>query len=285
MNNPDKQDNGDLIDYQNEISRLQSELSEELVKSHNERSESYAVIKQMNIEKDERIRFFTIISHDLRTPIGVLSGFLDMLIDDIEEMSKGDILIDLMRLKRTTLDLSKLTESLLLWAKHKINSFTCEKSNIDISSIIQENCKLFCEVCRAKSIVLNFSKPERQIFIYADFDMIDAAIRNVISNAIKFTHTNGNITIRVARHDDHVDLSITDNGIGMSELVRSHLFCPSSNTVISTIGTNGERGSGLGLLLCKELIEKNDGDISVSSKEDVGTCITFKLKTAQHEEI
>ena len=143
-----------------------------------------------------------------------------------------------------------------------------------INDLINENIELFHQNCENKNIKIQ-NKLEEHISVYVDYDMINAVFRNLISNALKFTDTNGVITISAELRKNQVIVSISDTGRGIDEEMLNTLFNPSIKT--TTTGTKGEPGAGFGLLLCKELINKNDGTIWIDSELEVGTTVYFTL--------
>ncbi|MFC1736266.1 sensor histidine kinase, partial [Candidatus Hydrogenedentota bacterium] len=232
--------------------------------------------------------FFTIISHDLRSPIGTLSGFLELLISQLDDLDPDQVKAYLLRFQAIVQRLSHLTESLLTWAKYKLDRFQCEFRYIDLKALTDENVELFSESCAQKGISLGSTLNE-VVAVYADYDMINATVRNIVSNAVKFTHNKGTIRIGAESKDDGIVLSVSDNGIGIAKDRLRTLFDSAPNRTLSSAGTMGERGAGLGLLLCKELVEKTEGTIWLESEEGCGTTVFVELQrfapdTTNHRE-
>jgi len=260
-----------------QLQALESDLTEERYQRDLEQREAFTRIDVLSREKAERIRFFTIISHDMRAPIANLSGFLDLLLSNVDDLDLDQIKTYALRLRRIVDKLSHLTESLLTWAQHKLDRFQCEYRCIDMKALIEENIELFSESCTQKGISLRSTLREG-VTAYADHDMINAVVRNVLSNAVKFTRAKGTIQIEAESGEEAVVLSVSDDGVGMAKDRLCALFEPAADRALTSSGTEGERGAGLGLLLCKELVRKNEGAIWVESQEGRGTTVFLSLK-------
>ena len=246
-------------------------------------SEAHSILGNMEKEKDERIRFFSLIAHDLRSPVGTIVSYMEVLTENFDELEPEEIKLYLINLKEIANNLACLTESLLTWTMHKLDKFLCEWSFFDLNNLIDKNLDLFSENLKQKKVTL-INKMDDKIQAYADYDMVDAALRNIISNAIKYTERGGKIEINAKSLEKSIALSISDNGIGMDELRMNQLFNTSKATMLSHAGTQGERGTGMGLLLCKELVEKSGGTIRIESKVDQGTTVIIDLLKAPSNE-
>lgn len=238
---------------------------------------------KLNAEKD---KFFSIISHDLRSPF---SGFLGMTqimaeelqtltIDQIQELSES--------MKSSATNLSRLLENLLQWARMQQGLIPFKPEMIKLNSVVDESIALIVEPAKNKGIDLIFDIPST-ITVLADRNMLQTVIRNLVSNAVKFTPKGGKISISAkVAEDKSVEISIKDTGIGMSLAMVDNLFRLDVNT--NRTGTEGEPSTGLGLLLCKEFVEKHGGEIRVESEEGNlsagkagGTtfCFTLRMST------
>jgi len=234
-------------------------------------AESEAHLQKLNFTKD---KFFSIIAHDLRGPLGTLSGLTEILDEDAEEMDKKSIVElsrDIHKISKNTIN---LLNNLLTWASVQIGKVEASKEIFDVKPVIDGNYEILKENLNRKNIsfVNNISD---SVFIYADRNMISSVIRNLMHNAIKFTHKNGSITTSYEQNNGHIAISISDTGIGIPEENLENLFKIGSK--ISTYGTENEMGTGLGLILSKEFIEKNNGSIEVISQMGKGTTFTIKL--------
>lgn len=224
---------------------------------------------QLNATKD---KLFSIIAHDLRTPFNSILGFTELLIDDstgIDALESEEFLSIINSTTRNTLD---LLENLLSWAKSQTGQIIYKPQKLILSPLIRE----IIQNSRAniKDITINQIQKE-EIEVDADKNMIQVVLRNLICNAVKFTNRGGMITISTSTKQNQVEISISDNGVGIEDEIREKLFDPNLN--ISTQGTTEEKGSGLGLLLCKEFVEKHGGKIWVESKIGIGSDFKFTL--------
>ena len=259
-----------------ELEREQSRFVKEKGALTESQIESRLLIEEMEREKDERIRFFSLIAHDLRSPLASLQLYMELLVENFDEMDKEEIKSILLRLNAMAGNLSRLTDSLLKWTMHKLDKFECEWAFLDLKELIDKNMDLFFESCCHKgiSLVSGIAEP---LQAYADYDMIDAALRNFLSNAVKYTGEKGTIRIDAEPRPEGITLSISDNGVGMNKARLNQLFDKSKSEMLSHKGTRGEHGSGMGLLLCKELVEKSGGRIRIESEPGRGTTVFIEL--------
>lgn len=262
------------INNQQNLNRMRTELDAERAERLIEQQETQIVLDKMHRESYERNRFFTIISHDLRSPIITIVGFSQLILKKFEKTDNRTLKDWLVRLNKSAKDLSHLADSLLTWAKIQLGRFQCEWENIEINTIIDENLSLFNEGSLRKGIRL-YVETEGGMIAYADHDMINAVIRNLVSNAIKFTGKNGEVKITAKKTKGGIEVSISDTGVGLEANTLSGIFEESSKSSLND--TEGKKGAGLGLLLCKELIKKNKGEIWMESKKGCGTTVYFTL--------
>jgi PAS domain S-box-containing protein len=226
-------------------------------------------LKELNSTKD---KLFSIIAHDLRSPFDNIIGLTELILDnsiDYEE-SKKYIKILNTNAKNTLI----LLDNLLNWAKSQTGQLSYKPEKLLLSNVIKEIIALNILHADNKSIAINYS-PSEEIIVFADENMLRTVLRNLISNAIKFTNINGAINILTTLKGNFAEVTISDNGIGMNENKRKLLFKIISNQ--TTKGTANENGSGLGLVLCKEFVQKNKGEIVVESKEGKGSTFKFTL--------
>lgn len=226
---------------------------------------------EANSEKD---KFFSIIAHDLRNPIGGFKSLLDELLnhyDDMDESEKREII---QMIKLSAANTYKLLEDLLEWAKAQMLDAKINKTDNDIIELINVCIKLNQTQLDSKQIKINLEAPE-VLVVKLDYNLIKSALLNIITNAIKFTNNNGHIDIKVSKTTSDVKVAIIDNGVGMTNDQIENLFTLSKKQ--STRGTQGEIGTGLGLILVKGIIEKHNGKIWVASELGRGTIITFSL--------
>ena len=167
-----------------------------------------------------------------------------------------------------------MLDNLLIWGKTQISGTSHEPKNINIHRLVQKNVRLLKPLADKKSIDI-INEIVEDIVSFSDAAHIDIVLRNLLSNSIKFTNSNGSITISGIEEDGHLQLSISDNGVGMNLEAQNRLF--KKNNYESTFGTNNEKGTGLGLYLCQEMVEKNGGKIWVESVLKKGTTFYFTI--------
>ncbi len=236
--------------------KLKEETTFELIKQRD---------KLVNFD-EERTKLFSLISHDLRNPIGNAVNVSKMLLNDnLDDDERRELakVLNSMNTRAYT-----LLEELLAWSKSEAGLFAYNPEEINLRSAVDKVIKFFESNIKEKNLsVLNLIKSDTHV--YSDKKILDAVIRNLLSNAIKFTYPNGEIVFSTIDTADKVTFVIKDNGKGMESDFIDEVF--SGNKVYSTLGTNKEKGTGLGLLLVKNLIEKNQGEISVESIPNKGT--------------
>ncbi|MBK9388842.1 MAG: hypothetical protein IPN68_01155 [Bacteroidetes bacterium] len=225
----------------------------------------------LNSEKD---KFFSIIAHDLRGPFSGLMMLTQEMIEGMQDLNKEEISEIIKVIQSSSTNLFRLLENLLNWARMKQGKMPFKPENLELSPIVGESLSLLMIQANAKKIevVINISPG---LFIYADRNMLQAVIRNLVSNAVKFTHPGGKITVNVLQVDNQTMISVIDDGIGMNHDLLLKLFHIDEKTNRS--GTQGEISTGLGLLLCKEFIEKHNGQIWVESEEEKGSAFHFSI--------
>lgn len=220
-------------------------------------------------------KFFSIIAHDLKGPVSNLNNFLDLLTDKTNPPSKESFDTYLNSLKSTSEVTYQLLENLLLWSRSQTGAIEFVPENENLSAVVNNIIDLYNPVIEKKKITIRNMIPTD---LYASFDvnMIHTVFRNFISNALKYTPGGGHITITSVVDDDMIRCSVSDTGIGMPAFTLEKLF-RIDEKVTSRTGINGEKGSGLGLVICKEFIEKHGGTISVNSNPEKGSCFTFSI--------
>lgn len=232
---------------------------------------------ELEISDATKNKFFRIIAHDLRNPISTLvntTGYILTDIDDIDKQRTKRIIEELNRLSHTTYS---LLENLLDWSTSQMGDIKFSPEALSLLSLIKESLELVKSKVDLKHITLNLNVSE-DIIVFADVNMLHTVIRNLITNAVKFTNDNGQIIISSRIGNGFCYLSIADNGVGIgSDRIRK-LFRIDKDIV--TPGTHNEKGSGLGLILSKEFIERNGGTISVESELNKGSTFTISLKLA-----
>lgn len=228
-------------------------------------------ISEMNASKD---KFFSIISHDLRGPLNSLIGFSELLLNHTDALSKEEIRMLSLDVDKSLKNLSNLLENLLQWSLSQTGHLDFQPEAFDICRILNENETLLKDLAQTKKIRL-VNENDSIIMVYANYNSINTVVRNLISNAIKFTPEGGVVTLSVTKADHHVTVAIHDTGLGISEKIIQKLFRIESKH--SSVGTADEKGTGLGLIICKDFVEKNGGTIGVESVEKKGSTFYFTL--------
>ena len=228
-------------------------------------------LKELNADKD---RFISILAHDLKNPFNSILGFLDLLSANIRNYSIDKIERQVNIISSSTKHIYRLLEDILVWARAQSGKIPFNPQKLifeDIYKEVMQDQKLAAE---NKNITIKYFEAE-EISIYVDKNMIKTVLRNLLSNAIKFTHKNGQINVYAVYERNNIVISVSDTGVGIELESVSKLF--NISRVRTTDGTDNEKGTGLGLLLCKEFIEKHGGKIWVESKPEQGSDFKFIL--------
>jgi len=257
----------EYIEMAEELSLAQDELKKAL-KDVTEREQE---LQKLNQEKN---RFFSIIAHDLRSPFTSLLGYTGMIAMAADKLSPEQIVEYSANIDESAKRVFGLLENLLEWARLQMDQIASEPLIIRMAAIAQRTVDVLGPVGDDKGVAVS-SDIGDDITAFADEHMIDTVIRNLTSNAIKFTAAPGTVTIAGENTGDQCQISITDSGVGMTPGQIDTLF--SIGDANSTKGTGGEGGTGLGLLLCKDLLEKNNGSIEVTSTPGEGSTFTITL--------
>lgn len=237
--------------------------------------ESNSKLKIMNATKD---KFFSIIAHDLKSPFNAILGFSELIKNEVKYGKNIEIIEEYnANINESANSLFTLLENLLQWANDQRGILEFTPTQIDLYELIQSNLTIFKLKATDKSIKL-FSDIKPNTVAFGDVNMVNTIVRNLISNALKFTKENGEIFLSTNQDGNFILLSVKDNGIGISKNDQDKLFRLDCN--FTTIGTKDETGSGLGLILCKEFVKKNGGEIWVESEENKGSKFIFSLKSA-----
>ena len=243
-----------------------NKLAEEEIKLKNE------LLQIINSEKD---KFFSILAHDLRGPLSAFVSATQIIAEEIQTMGIEEIKEITLSMKTSATNIYSLLENLLEWSRLRRGVMDFIPEKINLKKKIEECIAVLSESARKKVIEILISIPE-VIDVLADSHMFDTVIRNLISNAIKFTPVGGKVTLTAGYIEDHtVEIKISDSGIGMTPELKDKLFLLNEKT--SRKGTEGEPSTGLGLLLCKEFIEKHNGKIRVESEVGKGSTFSFTI--------
>jgi two-component system, sensor histidine kinase len=234
--------------------------------------ESQTKLKALNATKD---KFFSIIAHDLRGPIGSLNSFLDLFTQDEYKLTDEELKTNMEVMKIASNKTYELLENLLTWARSQMDDITFDPKLNHLKEVVDLNISLFSSIAKGKDIQL-ISNVNNDIPFIFDFEMMSAVLRNLINNALKFTNAKGIIIVSARIEGKNVAVTVEDTGVGMPSDICDKIFDISSQ-ISSTSGTSGEIGTGLGLILCKEFVEKQGGTISVKSELGKGSSFTFTI--------
>jgi len=228
-------------------------------------------LRQLNADKD---RFISILGHDLKNPFNNILGFSGILTDEIESLNNEEIKDIAKNINKSAHIINKLLEEILLWARTQQGKIPFKPQILNFRDICNNIFEVLKPNADAKNITIDFSTGDH-INVFADVDMFKAVLRNLVSNAIKFTNAGGTISITANQTDSNITISVSDNGIGIAPHNLMKLF--EMAEVSTTKGTAEETGTGLGLLLCKEFVEKHGGKIWVESEVGKGSDFKFTL--------
>jgi signal transduction histidine kinase len=231
-----------------------------------------AQLDQLNQVKD---RFFSIISHDLRNNLTTMKLYFDLVSSpNYKEIDSSDMSKQVAASVQNTID---LLENLLVWAAGQIKGVQVEPKKVNLNKLAEVNCQMLFSMAQQKRITLT-NDTDEDACIMADENMVNLIIRNLLSNALKFTPEGGSISILSQEEAFFHQIIVIDNGVGMNPEQLETLFTAHAN--VSTQGTANEKGTGLGLMLCKEFVEKNGGKIWVESDEGKGSSFYFTFPKA-----
>ena len=262
---PEQLDNGDMLWHGLIVDITERMRDEAEIKLKNEE------LINLNATKD---KFFSIIAHDLKSPFNSIIGFSNLLIRQIEEKDYASIEKYAGIIQNSSQQAMDLLMNLLEWSRSQTGRIVYTPEKIDISTSINKAAELFLALAQQKSITI-YLETSANLSFFADKAMINTILRNLISNAIKFTNVGGEISISAKQMLNDLVVSVSDNGVGMDEKSISMLFRIDQNH--TTLGTNEEKGTGLGLLLCKEFVEKHGGKIWVESFPGKGSKFHFSI--------
>ena len=254
---------------------VQHRLNKRLTDAQEKLNRQNIELQELNATKD---KFFSIISHDLKGPLNSLTSFSSLLINHTESLSKEEIKMFAKDFDKSLKNLFSLLENLLEWSRSQTGNIEFTPESFDLAWLLLENMDLLNAQAQQKRITL-VNANDHSVFVRAHKNSISTVIRNLISNAVKFTPEDGRITLDVHQNGKEVIVSVTDTGVGMSEDIINKLFRIDSKH--STKGTANEKGTGLGLILCKEFVEKNGGRIWVKSTEGEGSVFSFSLPSKE----
>lgn len=228
-------------------------------------------LENLNQTKD---RFFSIISHDLRSPFTSLIGYFDILLNNDKQefkVKKEDIQKIFLHTRRTY----NLLNNLLNWSKTQLNQYNHKPQQYNLNEIFSENSSLYREIANQKEIKITHSFPNGSK-VYCDKEMIATIVRNLIFNAIKFTRSNGEIHLTGKQiSDNELEIAVVDNGIGISDTDIENILSTSAHH--TQAGTHNEKGAGIGLIICNDILKKHHSRMQIESKKNIGSKFFFIL--------
>lgn len=233
--------------------------------------ESQEKLQELNATKD---KFFSIIAHDLKNPFNSILGFANLLKENYDEYHKNEHMVFIENIRNASDSAYKLLQNLLEWSRSQTGRLEVKPETFDLSEVVNNNIALLNPLAHNKQIHLA-TTVAFDTLVFADKNMIHTIVRNLIQNAIKFSYPDQEVGVFAEMGEQFVYLSIADSGVGISEDKLDKLF--RIETQIKTKGTAKEQGTGLGLMLCKEFIEKNCGEIQVESKPGHGSTFTISI--------
>ena len=231
--------------------------------------------EQLTEANNSKDKLFAILGHDLRSPVASLEGFLNLM--QMGVISTDEFQTHLPVFYSNVKNVQNTLDNLLQWSISQMNGINTQPVQVNTQQIIGENINLFTAVAKAKNITFVANVPGG-VFVWADENHFRLLLRNLINNAIKFTPEGGQIKVATQQRLTSLEISITDNGVGMTGEQTAKLFQKNQN--MTTQGTSGEKGTGLGLQLCQEIVAKNDGAIWANSTKGEGSTFTFSLPMA-----
>ena len=250
-----------------ELEELNKHLSVEV----EERKKTEILLRKVNASKD---KLYSIIAHDLKSPFNTLIGFSDLLVEEWDSFTDDKRFEMIKMMQSTSNSTFDLLVNLLEWSRYQIGNYKYEPIRFDFNKLAIETYSQLKGQASLKNITINMNI-ENEAFVFADYNMTSTIFRNILSNAIKYSFRNGKINITANERDGIFSGCIHDNGIGINKNNYKNIFKTDSN--FTSKGTDGEAGTGLGLVLCKEFIEKNKGKLSVESEENKGSKFCFTL--------
>jgi len=277
------QDYKDRSTYGEEEKQLLTYVSEQIAMAINKKMNEAALkkyseeLKELNASKD---KFFSILAHDLRSPFHGLQGLASILKSEIESLSMEEIKAYINEIDSATSNLFNLIENLLDWSRIQTGKYNFQQKKFSITKLAHEIELVLKYSASLKTIVIKNEFNDENLLVEGDESMIRSLLHNLLSNAIKFTQEKGKIELYYDLADEgYIEIFVHDNGVGISKYNIPKLFRIDES--YSTPGTNKEKGTGLGLLICREIAEKHGSELRVESELGQGSCFSFKLSLAE----
>lgn len=226
---------------------------------------------EVNATKD---KFMSIIAHDLKSPFNAIIGFSDLMLKNFDQLDQDTFLKGLQTIESASTHAYKLLENLLIWSQNQTGKSQFNPEKLNLKAQINESLKMVESAAISKKIEISVAV-RKDLYVFADKNMFDSILRNLISNAIKFSFKGGRIKVSATKFETEIQISVSDKGIGISPERQSAIFEIDKYT--NTSGTENELGTGLGLILCKDFIAQHKGKIWIESTPQAGTLVSFSL--------
>lgn len=285
-----KQDENELQKSKEELSHINDNLQASKTIIENSLLQKNELINQLNNIKTElestikeKDKFFSIIAHDLKSPFSGFLGLTRLMAENLMDLSIKEVQEYSLNLQESASTLYKLLENLLEWSRMQRGLVSFNPEAIRIKSLIDENCEILKDRIKQKELTI-INLLDEYLLVEGDLQMVNTVVRNILSNSVKFTPKNGRIEIGISdvKINGFKTIYIKDTGIGMDEVLLSKLF--KVDEKVSRQGTESETSTGLGLILCKEFIEKHGGKIWAESKVGKGSTFMFTIPAYKSEE-
>ncbi len=228
-------------------------------------------LRELNATKD---KLFSIIAHDLRSPFNSLIGYSDLLLQQFDKLDEKRILRAIERINISSKEAFSMLGNLLTWARSQMGTLSWTLKEIRLQALVSSVISLLEVNAKKKDIEIR-NEIDADLKINASHEMLSTVFRNLLSNAIKYTQPGGEVIVQAEHANSEIEILVRDTGVGISKELIDRLF--RIDSIFSTVGTANEKGTGLGLLLCKEFIDNHNGTISVKSQEGEGTEFTIRL--------
>ncbi len=260
-------------DLRAELEKFQAENEKKVAELKKANEEALAEVVDLKNQNNEKDKFFSIIAHDLRGPLGNFSELCGILMEDLQAMSIKDLQEAANAMHLSAKNLFQLLENLLIWSKARMGLTQPVMKPVLLLTIIDRVENMYLQAAKKKG--LSVVKIDGELMVHCDEYLVETVLRNLLGNAVKYCMRGDIITVSAERMDNEVLVSVMDTGIGMSPEILRELFCLNSKS--QRPGTDGEPSTGLGLLLCKEFVELHGGHIWAESEKGVGSAFHFTI--------
>jgi PAS domain S-box-containing protein len=265
-----------VLDEKGELLALVS-VASDITEQRNAELQLKKYAEDLKASNDAKDKLFSIISHDLRSPFNAILGFSSLLEEQYQFFKEEKKMLFIHEIRKSAQNTYQLLDNMLTWSRTQTRGIKAIATKFDLAEIIEQQIEILIIAAEAKNISLTFEAAPG-IIAYADKDMVKTIVLNLINNAIKFTRSEGSINIKAIIQDKEIQVTVADNGVGIAGPELENLFILDKSQ--STPGTLKEKGTGLGLLVCKEFVEINGGKIWVKSQQGEGSQFTFTLPIA-----